>query len=105
MAKVEGKRACSVCGTLLPDDSALCPVCVLRLALETRSDSAPAANAFISHSNKDEAIADAICQHLESAGVPCWIAPKVRLHFREAVSVANSRLLKKTNELVEYDCE
>ena len=77
MAKVEGKRACSVCGTLLPDDdSAPCPVCALRLAPETRSDSAPAAKAFISHSSKDEAIAEAICQHLESAGVPCWIAPR-----------------------------
>lgn len=31
---------------------------------------------FISHSSKDKEIADAICQHLESAGVPCWIAPR-----------------------------
>jgi len=30
VAKVEGKKACSVCGTLLPDDdSAPCPVCAL----------------------------------------------------------------------------
>ena len=72
----QGKRACSACGTLLADDSAPCPVCALRLAPETRSDSAPAAKAFISHSSKDEAIAEAICQHLESAGVPCWIAPR-----------------------------
>jgi hypothetical protein len=31
---------------------------------------------FISHSNKDKPIADAICNHLESAGVRCWIAPR-----------------------------
>jgi TolB-like protein len=31
---------------------------------------------FISHSSKDEAIAEAICQHLGSAGVQCWIAPR-----------------------------
>jgi TolB-like protein/Tfp pilus assembly protein PilF len=31
---------------------------------------------FISHSSKDKEIADLICQHLESAGVPCWIAPR-----------------------------
>ena len=76
MATTPAKRACPVCGTLLPDDSAPCPVCALRLAPETRNDSALAAKAFISHSSKDEAIAEAICQHLESAGVPCWIAPR-----------------------------
>jgi hypothetical protein len=31
---------------------------------------------FISHSSKDKAIADAICEHLESAGTRCWIAPR-----------------------------
>jgi TolB-like protein/Flp pilus assembly protein TadD len=31
---------------------------------------------FISHSSKDKATADAICDHLESAGVQCWIAPR-----------------------------
>ncbi|HZC34861.1 MAG TPA: DUF3365 domain-containing protein, partial [Chthoniobacterales bacterium] len=31
---------------------------------------------FISHSNKDKATADAICNHLESAGIRCWIAPR-----------------------------
>jgi TIR domain len=31
---------------------------------------------FISHSKKDKAIADAICEHLESAGARCWIAPR-----------------------------
>jgi hypothetical protein len=28
---------------------------------------------FISHSSKDRATADAICAHLESAGINCWI--------------------------------
>jgi hypothetical protein len=31
---------------------------------------------FISHSNKDKPTADAICNHLESAGVRCRIAPR-----------------------------
>jgi hypothetical protein len=31
---------------------------------------------FISHSSKDQATADAICKHLESAGIKCWIAPR-----------------------------
>jgi hypothetical protein len=41
VATTQGKRACPVCGTLVPDDdSAACPVCLLRGALETQSDSA-----------------------------------------------------------------
>ena len=40
MATIQGKRACSVCGTLLADDGTYCPVCALRGALETQSDSA-----------------------------------------------------------------
>jgi TolB-like protein/Flp pilus assembly protein TadD len=31
---------------------------------------------FISHSSKDKAVADAICHHLESADIPCWMAPR-----------------------------
>src|SRR5580704_8817154 len=31
---------------------------------------------FISHSSKDRPTADAICAHLESAGINCWIAPR-----------------------------
>jgi TolB-like protein/Tfp pilus assembly protein PilF len=31
---------------------------------------------FISHSSKDKAIADQICQRLESDGIKCWIAPR-----------------------------
>jgi len=39
VATIQGKRACSVCGTLLADDSPYCPVCALRGAAETQSDS------------------------------------------------------------------
>ncbi|MGA7128747.1 MAG: serine/threonine-protein kinase, partial [Chthoniobacterales bacterium] len=39
MATTPAKRACSVCGTLLADDSPYCPVCALRGAVETQSDS------------------------------------------------------------------
>jgi hypothetical protein len=31
---------------------------------------------FISHSNKDKNIAEAICHQLESDGIRCWIAPR-----------------------------
>ena len=31
---------------------------------------------FISHSSRDQAIADVVRQHLESAGIACWIAPR-----------------------------
>src|SRR6516162_3275897 len=31
---------------------------------------------FISHSTKDRPTADAICAHLESIGLNCWIAPR-----------------------------
>jgi hypothetical protein len=39
VATTPAKRACSICGTLLADDSAFCPVCALHGALETQSDS------------------------------------------------------------------
>jgi serine/threonine protein kinase len=39
VATTPAKRACSVCGTLLADDSDYCPVCALRGAVETQSDS------------------------------------------------------------------
>jgi serine/threonine protein kinase/RNA polymerase subunit RPABC4/transcription elongation factor Spt4 len=39
VATTQGKQACSVCGTLLADDSAYCPVCALRGALEIQRDS------------------------------------------------------------------
>jgi TolB-like protein len=31
---------------------------------------------FISHSTKDKIIANAVCEHLEAAGIDCWIAPR-----------------------------
>lgn len=31
---------------------------------------------FISHSSKDNAVADAVCHQLESADIPCWMAPR-----------------------------
>jgi hypothetical protein len=34
------------------------------------------ADVFISHSNKDKNIAEAICHHLETIGIRCWIAPR-----------------------------
>jgi serine/threonine protein kinase len=38
VSKTSAKRACPVCGTLLPEEGAFCPVCALRGALETQSD-------------------------------------------------------------------
>ena len=38
MATTPAKRACSVCGALLADDSEYCPVCALRGVVETESD-------------------------------------------------------------------
>lgn len=34
------------------------------------------ADVFISHSNKDKNIAEAICHQLETNGIRCWIAPR-----------------------------
>ncbi|MGO9632295.1 MAG: toll/interleukin-1 receptor domain-containing protein, partial [Steroidobacteraceae bacterium] len=31
---------------------------------------------FISYASQDKAVADSVCQALEKAGVPCWIAPR-----------------------------
>jgi serine/threonine protein kinase len=39
VAITPAKRACPVCGTLLADDSPYCPVCALRGAVQTQSDS------------------------------------------------------------------
>jgi serine/threonine protein kinase len=39
VATTPAKRACSVCSTLLADDSGYCPVCALRGAVQTQSDS------------------------------------------------------------------
>lgn len=35
-----------------------------------------AVDVFISYSNKDKAVADAICARLESEGIRCWYAPR-----------------------------
>src|SRR5471030_2258003 len=40
------------------------------------AESAQAARAFISYASQDKAVADAVWQALERAGVPCWIAPR-----------------------------
>jgi ribosomal protein S26 len=37
--KPDPRRTCEICGVVIPADSALCPVCALRSALETQSDS------------------------------------------------------------------
>jgi serine/threonine-protein kinase len=39
VAKTPAKRACPECGTLLPEEAEFCPLCALRGALETQSDS------------------------------------------------------------------
>ncbi|HXM01148.1 MAG TPA: hypothetical protein VN939_01005, partial [Chthoniobacterales bacterium] len=41
MATTPAKRACSVCGTLLADDSPFCPVCAFQQALGTQTYSVP----------------------------------------------------------------
>src|SRR5476649_1363729 len=40
------------------------------------TDVVQAAHVFISYASQDKAVADAVCQALERAGVPCWIAPR-----------------------------
>src|SRR5246500_4573753 len=39
MATTPAKRACPECGTLLPEEAEFCPVCALRQAVETQSES------------------------------------------------------------------
>jgi serine/threonine protein kinase len=41
-----------------------------------KPETKPSAALFISYSHEDEAIAGATCTALESAGIPCWIAPR-----------------------------
>jgi WD40 repeat protein/serine/threonine protein kinase len=41
--KVENRRTCPVCGTLVPETSASCPVCMLRGALKPEGDSSGSA--------------------------------------------------------------
>jgi serine/threonine protein kinase len=54
VATTLAKRACSVCGTLLADDSPYCPVCALRMAVESarsRFQREARAAASVHHSN------------------------------------------------------
>jgi hypothetical protein len=39
-------------------------------------DSIHTGRVFISHASEDRAVAEAICAALESAGLPCWVAPR-----------------------------
>jgi hypothetical protein len=39
VAKTPAKRACTECGTLLPEEAEYCPVCALRQAVDTQSES------------------------------------------------------------------
>ena len=39
MAATPAKRACPACGTLLPEDGEFCPVCALREAIQTQTES------------------------------------------------------------------
>jgi TolB-like protein/Flp pilus assembly protein TadD len=39
VATTPAKRACPVCGTLLPEEGEFCPVCALRQAIETQTES------------------------------------------------------------------
>ena len=41
-----------------------------------QSDAGRGGRVFISHSTKDRKVAEAICAALESARIPCWIAPR-----------------------------
>jgi succinyl-CoA synthetase alpha subunit len=40
------------------------------------TDAVQAAQVFISYASQDKGVADTVCQALERAGVPCWIAPR-----------------------------
>ncbi|HEX4202478.1 MAG TPA: hypothetical protein VHY59_13235, partial [Chthoniobacterales bacterium] len=49
MATTPAKRACSVCGTLLADDSAYCPVCAFQQALGTQTYSVSSSELRFEH--------------------------------------------------------
>ena len=46
--RAESQRVCKVCGTLLPETSDACPVCVLRGALKPEDDSRPSVDPSVS---------------------------------------------------------
>jgi len=45
-------------------------------AQAAKMEKTPATAVFISHASHDKAVADAVCEALEKAGVTCWIAPR-----------------------------
>ncbi|MCE5327482.1 MAG: TIR domain-containing protein [Planctomycetaceae bacterium] len=51
-----------------------CPKC--RQMLSVEGPRVRDHDVFISHSNKDKAVADAVCADLEAKGIRCWIAPR-----------------------------
>ena len=56
------------------DKKAWCPVC--RAPITLTGERVPNHEVFISYSNKDKHVADAICAKLESLPLRCWIAPR-----------------------------
>lgn len=68
------------------------PMSGARTAPAQRSTSAPAKGShhdvFISYANRDKPVADAICNHLETRQIRCWIAPRditPGIQYQEAI--------------------
>ena len=51
-----------------------CPACKAPLSLT--GERVPNHEVFISYSNKDKAVADALCATLEAKSIRCWVAPR-----------------------------
>ena len=56
------------------DKKAWCPAC--RAPITLSGERVPNHEVFISYSNKDKQVADAICAKLEALPLRCWIAPR-----------------------------
>ncbi|HOD84309.1 MAG: hypothetical protein BWX88_01524 [Planctomycetes bacterium ADurb.Bin126] len=71
---------CDACGAKLRvrdeylGKEASCPSC--KAALTLAGERVPDHEVFISYSNKDKTVADAICATLEKRKMRCWIAPR-----------------------------
>ena len=71
---------CSACGAKLRvrdeylGKEVWCPACKAPLTLT--GERVPNHEVFVSYSNKDKAVADAICATLEEKHIRCWIAPR-----------------------------
>ena len=71
---------CSACGAKLRvrdeylGKDVWCPSCKAPLTLT--GERVPNHEVFVSYSNKDKAVADAICATLEDKHIRCWIAPR-----------------------------